>query len=567
MATKTIPWNTGEGNITVTYTGNGNETITVNTDENPLGDSRTQTVQFQAGSLVKNLTIVQEGQGDVFVPIVTDYSYTGESVTITLDIGIYILECWGAQGGNYSSYEGGRGGYSVGTLTLESPTKVYIYVGGQPASSTSSRAVVAGGFNGGGNGQNRYYSSVYTYGQGGGGASDIRIGQDSLYARVIVAGGGGGTASENNSNKWGGGTKGGHGGASSTASYIAGQTAPSTSGYYLAGTFGKGADAYTSRINYQHGSGGGGGGWYGGYAYNYSQDNTKALKGYNGGGSGYVYTDTTASSYPSGCLLNSAYYLTDAQTIGGDTSFQSPTGTSEIGHSGNGHIRITQTSGTSGGGTVTPEDPTLSDGVYTEIGQAGVFIAFHEKGVAKYVTLNNYESYSTQSFGFITDGILVVDSEGHDIILSVEDKAKKNYKVYGTSTQESTSTEAAALKKFNGEERTAYLLTKSGCFGSNYCATYCNHYTYGGISEGNWFIPAFGELAMVADNIIEVEDALSMVGGASLITNGDDAYLYSTTDYGNSIWGVNFSSVSSILYARPSCTGHYVRPCTHFGKN
>ena len=34
-------------------------------------------------------------------------------------------------------------------------------------------------------------SSNYNSGSGGG-ASDIRIGQDSLYARVIVAGGGGG---------------------------------------------------------------------------------------------------------------------------------------------------------------------------------------------------------------------------------------------------------------------------------------------------------------------------------------------------------------------------------------
>ena len=74
------------------------------------------------------------------------------------------------------SYAGGLGGYSYGTLTLASDTTVYICIGGQ------------GGYNGGGNGS---YNSNYS-GENGGGSSDIRISQNSLYSRVIVAGGGGG---------------------------------------------------------------------------------------------------------------------------------------------------------------------------------------------------------------------------------------------------------------------------------------------------------------------------------------------------------------------------------------
>ena len=64
-------------------------------------------------------------------------------------------------------------------------------------------------------------------------------------------------------------------------------------------------------------------------------------KYHGGGASGYVYTSSTASNYPSGCLLNSTHYLTSASTIAGNTSFTSPTGTTETGHSGNGYIRIT----------------------------------------------------------------------------------------------------------------------------------------------------------------------------------------------------------------------------------
>ena len=60
-----------------------------------------------------------------------------------------------------------------------------------------------------------------------------------------------------------------------------------------------------------------------------------------GGGSGYVYTSSTASNYPAGCLLNSSYYLTNAATLVGNTSFPSPSGANEVGHSGDGYARIT----------------------------------------------------------------------------------------------------------------------------------------------------------------------------------------------------------------------------------
>lgn len=68
------------------------------------------------------------------------------------------------------------------------------------------------------------------------------------------------------------------------------------------------------------------------------------MHGGGGGGSGYVYTADTAANYPSGCLLNSNYYLTDAKTIAGNTSFLSPEGTTETGHTGNGFVRITKLS-------------------------------------------------------------------------------------------------------------------------------------------------------------------------------------------------------------------------------
>ena len=206
-----------------------------------------------------------------------------------------------------SGYWGGYPGYSYGNLTLKEPTILYLYVGGAGGYSTSSTqgTTTAGGFNGGGSSKVRYYLDTYSSGGGGGGATDIRIGQDNLYARVIVAGGGGGGAGEAGYNtKAGGGLTGG----SAYTEYQATQNAPGTNG-----AFGVGANA-TGSANYRYGPGGGGGGWYGGGASASVSDSDINYRQMNGGGSGYVYTASTAANYPNGCLLNSLYYLEEAST-------------------------------------------------------------------------------------------------------------------------------------------------------------------------------------------------------------------------------------------------------------
>lgn len=63
-----------------------------------------------------------------------------------------------------------------------------------------------------------------------------------------------------------------------------------------------------------------------------------------GGGSGYVYNSDTASNYPSGCLLNSNYYLINSATVSGNTVFAGISGERETGHGGTGFIRISRIS-------------------------------------------------------------------------------------------------------------------------------------------------------------------------------------------------------------------------------
>ena len=317
----------------VTGMSSGITTITATTES---GQKATSTI-----------TVNQSTKGYILGDAV-DFKYTGKIEEYKISkTGRYKLEVWGAEGGNGNAYNSkllpGKGGYSTGIITLETGTILYIRAGGQGKviNDNNDGVTIEGGFNGGGNNKSTRDWSIGS----GGGASDIRVKQDSYYARVIVAGGGGGSTSrKDNSYGGSGGAGGGLTGKRATdhrnSNYQSGYPGTQTSGgegyknnasgqgYVASGIFGRGAN--NSGKGFVNGSGGGG--WYGGGS------------GYcagSAGGSGYVYTAETAQNYPTGCLLNSKYYLIEAETITGDHAFIGPNGVEEVGHSGNGYVRIT----------------------------------------------------------------------------------------------------------------------------------------------------------------------------------------------------------------------------------
>lgn len=216
MATKTIAWTTGSGNITLTYIGQGNGSISVASDENSEFEERSQSFQIVTtnGTPEQAVDILIKQAGKTYpVGEVFNFDYTGSVQKITLPRGKYKLQCWGAQGGTSygsSSGAGSKGGYSEGVLTLTEKTTLYIFVGGQ-GSRGSSTSLVNGGWNGGGasvgySGYNSSGTNGYSYPACGGGATDIStVDSDmsysggrtnrsdvSLLARCIVAGGGAG---------------------------------------------------------------------------------------------------------------------------------------------------------------------------------------------------------------------------------------------------------------------------------------------------------------------------------------------------------------------------------------
>lgn len=290
------------------------------------------------------------------------FTYTGCVSTVSLLEGKYKLEVWGAKGGNTGGRkdktpEGGLGGYSSGVLTLNETETAHIYVGGEgrPADSQDG-ATTSGGFPDGGGTKTGHYDNSFTSVPGtGGGSTSIRLKSDSLYSRVIVAGGGGGASGD-----YHGLSGGGFGGGLNGGNCIykdkltdqgSGTQTGSTCGFGIAGNgdagrFGEGATG-----KYQSGGdsgGGGGGGWYGGGSGGHGMPGCSVCSG-GGGGSGWTFTESSFKTWQSGdstnaskFILNNAFYLADAKTLGGNEEFPKPDGNGiERGHSGNGYAKIT----------------------------------------------------------------------------------------------------------------------------------------------------------------------------------------------------------------------------------
>lgn len=223
----------------------------------------------------------------------------GSTCTLTFDAtGDYYLwsppsgarnvsfDLMGAQGGR----TGGLGGRVQGTF-VNTPTSLFIYVGGAGLTGTGA----AGGFNGGG----AAGGSRGDEGSGGG-ATDIRSGT-ALAERIAVAAGGGGAGG------WLGGAGGAAGGAAGTAgtngqgqggsgaTQSAGGTGGSPNGGTAgtAGALGIGGNGGTSTTS---GGGGGGGGYFGGGGGGADVDSCCTNGGGGGGGSSWNNPTITTSA-------------------------------------------------------------------------------------------------------------------------------------------------------------------------------------------------------------------------------------------------------------------------------
>jgi hypothetical protein len=238
------------------------------------------------------------------------FNYAGKKQMFTVPPGVKKLKviAVGAQGNGDMH---GFGGRVYALIPVTPGEKLAIFVGGEGAYSNSS-----GGFNGGALGGAYPYCNCYGY--GGGGASDVREGGDSLRDRIVVAGGGGGAGTDgvpggggggkigedggSGNTYYGGGGGGGGGSQSHGGSGGFGQYGPyGSGGSGSPGTLGEGGSGGQSGNGrscrgtcYGGGAGGGGGGGYygggggGGGNGGATSEYVGGLGGGGGGGSSYI---------------------------------------------------------------------------------------------------------------------------------------------------------------------------------------------------------------------------------------------------------------------------------------
>lgn len=341
----------------------------------------------------------QIAAGDILIA-----PYDGKSFAVTLPVGTFTLEAWGAPGctANGAFPEASRGGYAKGTLALQEQTVVYIVPGGKGRASETEKI----------NGGNDC----------GGDASDIRLLSNTINNRVLVAGGGGGGYmyyAVMNNGGYGGGTNGGNGSYSIGSSGGLGGSQTSGGAYAEAPYDGQSVNG-TSGVFGSGGTRGGGGGWYGGGGSFYATGSPVGGVG-AGGGSGFALTSSSVANVPStyaSALKNSKYYLTSTQLISGNASMPTPSGSTQTG-STDGYVRIT---------AVSVQVAPVTNLTYSNLTETSVKLSWTASataGVTYKVLRGNTEIASTTSTT-VTDSTITTGTT-------------YTYKVYATKTGQSDS--------------------------------------------------------------------------------------------------------------------------------
>ena len=293
--------------------GNGYARITLMTAQSTIAtDTVTITAQENASQSLENITgksltcklklnKVSRTEKKVYNgPTEWVFDYTGGEQTFTAPVsGTYKLEVWGAQGGsgsfnNYSNDKAGYGGYSLGLISINLSSKIYINVGGAGGVVNSINGS-AGGYSGGAGLYNGGYNQSGGYAGSGGGFA-------------------GGAATTTNLRPIIGGTQ--------TTGYSFGLGETSVACHYA--------------VDGNWGNGGGGGGFYGGFASGYTTG--AYTNGGGAGGSGYIGNSllNEKTMYCYNCTESSE---TSTKTI--STTCVNSNPIENCAKSGNGYARIT----------------------------------------------------------------------------------------------------------------------------------------------------------------------------------------------------------------------------------
>ena len=198
----------------------------------------------------------------------------------------------------------------------------------------------------------------------------------------------------------------------------------------------------------------------------------------------------------------------------------------------------------------------------------GVFIMYHRASDNYPLMVKPHKWTSIQSGGEIAEGVVIV--EGGKILVVAPTEAD-SAGLYWSSAAVSgggttTSDRLTAMADWNGKASTAAQVAHTECSAETYAPGFCNAYSRvnangQGLTAGRWWLPSLGELMMMYANMRKINYALSLITGATQLS---ESWYWSSTEFSAySAWALYFFDGNASSYAKASNRGR-VRPVSAF---
>ncbi|MBR4681953.1 MAG: hypothetical protein IKP06_01430 [Elusimicrobiaceae bacterium] len=186
----------------------------------------------------------------------------------------------------------------------------------------------------------------------------------------------------------------------------------------------------------------------------------------------------------------------------------------------------------------------MMGGVDQNVQMDGVFIMYHDNSNDAPRMVKPHKWPSLQSAGQIADGVVVV--EGGKILVVAPTESSMTWSSAAVSGGGvTTSDRVTALNDWAGKQNTAAQITHAECSSNAYAPGYCANYSRvnansKGLTAGKWWLPSLGEIMMIYANMTKINYALSLISGATQLS--ENWYWTSTEGSAPNAWILGLDS-------------------------
>ena len=209
----------------------------------------------------------------------------------------------------------------------------------------------------------------------------------------------------------------------------------------------------------------------------------------------------------------------------------------------------------------------LMGGLDLDAMEDGVFIMTHRKSDNYPVMYKPHKWTAQQNAGEVALGVVVVEG-GHVLVVApTESTTGLNWSsaaVSGGGT--TTGDRITSMNDWNGNDNTDAQITHSEASGTGYAPGFCHAYSRvnangNGLTAGKWWLPSMGEMMMIYANMKKINYALSLIAGATQLS--EVGYWTSTEYSAPNAWrlGLNDGTMNGNTKATSSLR---VRPVSAF---